>query len=33
MHKTLIALTLLAAQASAAPLFSDDIDAGKHPLT
>ena len=33
MHKTLIALTLLAAQASAAPLFSDDIAAGKQPLT
>ena len=33
MQKTLIALTLLAAQAGAAPLFSDDIAAGKQPLT
>ena len=33
MHKTLIALTLLAAQAGAASLFSDDIAAGKQPLT
>lgn len=33
MHKTLIALTFLAAQAGAAPLFSDDIAAGKQPLT
>jgi len=33
MQKTLIALTLIAAQASAAPLFSDDIAAGKQPLT
>ena len=33
MRKILIALTLIAAQAGAAPLFSDDIAAGKQPLT